>query len=256
MKQYTSLLQHLQLGFSVITSVWFRPAYFHHAIVPQVADEANAASIFRATRTAARIISVCAYITSLSIYTLYHKYIIIGEPLLALFFSAFVFVLGDFLGYFGYRRFNNEPPRSLRLVALSFLFPLCFAIVASSALLLRIWLGPTYYRGTDIPVPLYLASAFPIGIPMLFLMMMLYHVPPEPPRRRHMFQLIAIFFIALLWATLIILHGLHPILGYGSYTPFSRQWLNIYFGLQAITFGVSIVLGRCLNPSTLSTSRQ
>jgi hypothetical protein len=255
MKQHTSFFQHLQLGFSVIISVWFRPAYYHRVIVPQIANESTATSVFRATRTAARIISICAYIVPITIYVVYRECIIIGEPLLALFLSAFVFLLGEFLGYFGYMRSNNEPPRSLRLVAVSFLLPLCFAIVASSALLLRIWLGPTYYRGTDIPVPLYL-STFPIGISMLFLMMMLYHVPPEPPRRRHMFQRIATFFVVLLWATLIILHGLEPILSYGSYTPFSRQWPKIYLGLQLITLGASFVLGRCLNPSTPSTSKQ
>jgi hypothetical protein len=256
MKQHTSFFQHLQLGFSVITSVWFRPAYYHRVIVPQVADESTATPVFRATRTASRIISLCAYIIPLSIYAVYHERIIIGEPLLALFLSAFVFLLGEFLGYFGYRRFNNGPPRSLRLVVVSFLLPLCFAIVASSALLLRIWLGPTYYRGTDIPVPLYLGSTLPAGMLILLLLMMMYHVPPEPPRRRYMFQLIATFFIALFWVALIVLHGLNPILSYGSYTPFSRQWPKIYLGLQIITFGVSIVLGRCLNPSTPSTPKQ
>ncbi len=148
----------------------------------------------------------------------------IGQPLLVALSSIFLLFLGDLIGSIGYRRSPNAWARRLRLVAASLLYPLCFAIITSSALLLRIWIGPAYYRGSDIPVPLYLASSFPTGILVLFLLMMQHHVPPEPPRRRNVLQRIAIVFTALFWGVLIILHGVQPVLGYGSYTPVSRQW--------------------------------
>lgn len=200
----------------------------------------------RATRLAAVVLSLAAYAVPLAIYTGFRAEILLGNPLNIMLLGGLLLLPGIVAGRITATRAG---PRTLRgAAAAAPILPVSFAIAASSALLLGLWFGPEYYRGTDIRVPLFLSSAFPAGAATLFVGMGLDHGLAAVAAGRGRGFHCGTWLLALVWMALVALHGLNPILGFGSYTAQSDQWVMLYLALQLVTLGAGLVLARRLNP--------